>query len=1713
MCNTTSGRIFEWDHLTLLLRLGLQSLAYAECFNILMISLMLAPAIQRSSASSSTSSSWIYRKKLLEKYCIAAYSLADEFPCVIEPVAFARAQRFFMEELLSIAELQQQQQQQQQQHQQQQQQTPPPPPPPQPKTGTGIYPHTSAAATQWSPLKQSVTGVDGEKADNVDHDNSNPDSNQEQRVDEQALNPSASSTAATLPIPTILPASLSAAVMMTLAKLIQKVRLVQYRGHKDSVANPCWLLTEDTTISTSAANRMSFNTLVDTARAMRLKEQRQKKPSIVMYQKHIDYFSPLWRVGCPGRVYTALILCLSSLDWSTRMGAMRVIHTLCLLHPCHVEMFGFCVVHNCGTEIDNSIIGSGNDIAALKNAIEEGKIGTALSTLLARVLFLVADNNQTTTPIPPISTPSDSLPSGGSTHTNPTMTSMQNTETESIANTVPEKKTSSWPLSFWFDSQTTTTPPTTATTTSRTSSSHDSMRTGDNTEPDEQKSGTGTGQGSISSKPMTPLVGGLGPLSTEELMVIQLLTMLVKRNASIATMVSHHLPVVSLLAKVVHRLGIHPSQLSDSVPNDGDDKSDQMKDIRSDDDSHPLGVVVVGDVCASDTMAILQLAVGLMNRQQQSMILPPLTVPTPTDRGSDNSSGVADGGDSSSSSGDGAIATDGDGSSSSGDQHVSSVKKTGTGIYPHTSAAATQWSPLKQSVAIEDAAAAAAVAGVDGEKGGNTDNNNDNNNNNNNLGSNQEQRVGMSGGSSDNPDHDSPMSMLSTVSHHMVSLTYATLALIDRTIHQYADHDMTNKNNKRNKSKDRLLSKETKTNQDQELLVRTKECVALTEVMVRFMNLGGVTPQGLLGGGLSDGELLTKAIGSIDTTRTTRATFDEMILTLLVSMYVGRHWEEKDDRERTVSSSFLHLVHALILLLPGPRKEVLLPFSMCSDIEQENVDQHRQSNRTAPSHTAQSNSTAPNSTAQSNILGKSILLVAGATRRTLSQQLAHRETLFRRSAIKLQQSLKSIPQSSAATAAARHHMEVGGKDMTQPPANKGMQTTARGPGGGAEGTGGPGGGIGGTGGRSTGIIGLISQLSPDDLIMNNNDDATARKVSTKAASKSTTITTTVAAASGRKNPSTLSDPAVSTLPKTLPPTPTSTSTHHATLKNLVSCGEGLLNNWFISWPVSTPPLIVFQLSFMTLLLRTTPVPSSSSASSSSALAGLGQARILASLLATKDNAYESPSSTSTSGNGGHDKGRSGGGKATSVPLSDRQVLHVLQQLIAALTAMLTGTKVTLWMPIHSYHFENIRHDYERDLELDLEGDKDKVKHGLSDGDEDMDEEDDEEDDEDDDDDMKSSDSNHSSNKITSSRVRKLNKLLAKQQSQAATAVQAATSPATVTAKKPLSSILSNQTSSATTATATGAAAAVAAAINSSKNKPHQPYASKIVEQHFTKKIQKNRHILYLIVTLLNDMIPLEATLRSALECRGGSNGIRDTSELDAPSGQGASSQGVPTKAGTAMMLARVLLDIVVEHGGEGKENDINTTSTSSSTSSVPSTSALLHSSMEPSFSKGLGSIQPTSIQPKSIQPALSLTVPELSHAAITCLTLMITHHEDINRQTRCVLGLPDIDDDDDDMSSLVPESRLPGNTTQHNTGEHNLLMVHPTRHSYPYISPISSSTSCSTSFFLFFLFLHFSSFFVFYFPFILFSSLSMIPHPIPFHPTPFYPLRLRCIGL
>ena len=100
---------------------------------------------------------------------------------------------------------------------------------------------------------------------------------------------------------------------------------------------------------------MSFTTLIDTARAMRLKEQRQKKPTIALYQRHVDYFGPLWRVGCPGRAYTALMLCLSSTDAPTRMGAMRVMHTLCLLHPSHVDMFGFCVVQSSRQVLMHSI--------------------------------------------------------------------------------------------------------------------------------------------------------------------------------------------------------------------------------------------------------------------------------------------------------------------------------------------------------------------------------------------------------------------------------------------------------------------------------------------------------------------------------------------------------------------------------------------------------------------------------------------------------------------------------------------------------------------------------------------------------------------------------------------------------------------------------------------------------------------------------------------------------------------------------------------------------------------------------------------------------------------------------------------------------------------------------------------------------------------------------------------------------------------------------------------------------------------------------------------------------------------------------------------------------------------------------------------------------------------------------------------------------------
>ena len=477
--------------------------------------------------------------------------------------------------------------------------------------------------------------------------------------------------------------------------------------------------------------------------------------------------------------------------------------------------------------------------------------------------------------------------------------------------------------------------------------------------------------------------------------------------------------------------------------------------------------------------------------------------------------------------------------------------------------------------------------------------------------------------------------------------------------------------------------------------------------------------------------------------------------------------------------------------------------------------------------------------------------------------------------------------------------------------------------------------------------------------------------------------------------------------------------------------------------------------------------------------GLGQARILASLLATRDYAYESPSNgTGGSGGGGSGGGggRGGGDNAIAVSLSDHQVLHVLQQLIAALTAMLTGSKVSLWMPIHSYYFENMRHENQRDQDKDKDKQQRKEKNGLSDdpveggdSDEDMDQDDDDDDDVDEgDDDVKistntngnnnSNNNNNNSSSLSSSRVRKLNKLLEKQQTQAAKAVRAATAPAT----RALASGLSNQASAAAAtaaATYSAASASAAAAAVSSKNKPQQPYASKIVDQNFTKTMQKNPQLLYIVVTLLSDLIPLEATLRAALESLNGGGGggarVMDAA-MDTRSTQGASSggTGVPTKAGIALALARVLLDIVAENGGEGKGNDtVDITTSSSYSQSSSSSSSSSHPAAHQNPPSNALAMRGT------VLPEIHINVPELTVAALSCLTAMISHHEETSKQTRCVLGLPDNGNDDDGVSGVVPVTYLPGDPPSIDciyTPHSNLILLHKNTSLILFSNPITS---------------------------------------------------------
>ena len=177
---TTTGRVFEGDHLAMYLRIALQSAAHHECFNLLRLGLRLAPALQRASAVAS----FVHTKKLLEQYCIAAYSLADELLHPIEPTAFAGAMAFFLEELVAVAHQHQQHQHQQHQHQQRGDEDEGPP------------------------------GDSGAPA--------HPDGD---------------------PFPPAL-ATLTAAVMMALARLVGRVRVACYRGHRDSLANPCCLAGE-----------------------------------------------------------------------------------------------------------------------------------------------------------------------------------------------------------------------------------------------------------------------------------------------------------------------------------------------------------------------------------------------------------------------------------------------------------------------------------------------------------------------------------------------------------------------------------------------------------------------------------------------------------------------------------------------------------------------------------------------------------------------------------------------------------------------------------------------------------------------------------------------------------------------------------------------------------------------------------------------------------------------------------------------------------------------------------------------------------------------------------------------------------------------------------------------------------------------------------------------------------------------------------------------------------------------------------------------------------------------------------------------------------------------------------------------------------------------------------------------------------------------------
>ena len=220
---------------------------------------------------------------------------------------------------------------------------------------------------------------------------------------------------------------------------------------------------------------------------------------------------------------------------------------------------------------------------------------------------------------------------------------------------------------------------------------------------------------------------------------------------------------------MVQRVAVHPSHRQSD---NGDEKSSRVEGNSRIDDNQRSGEALeaLGTTCApsSDTLAILQLAVGLMCKQQQSLHVPPVIVSTPAVSGGDNSRGVGvgvvvgSGGNGNDEGGSGG------GGSSDSDHHKSMVKKTGTGIYPHTSAAATQWSPLKQSVVGVAVGVSAAVGAGAGTAGADVEKDNMNDNN---FHADEKQCTATIGGNSSSDDGGCSSGNSSggddTVSHHM----------------------------------------------------------------------------------------------------------------------------------------------------------------------------------------------------------------------------------------------------------------------------------------------------------------------------------------------------------------------------------------------------------------------------------------------------------------------------------------------------------------------------------------------------------------------------------------------------------------------------------------------------------------------------------------------------------------------------------------------------------------------------------------------------------------------------------------------------------------------------------------------------------------------------------------------------------------------------------